>query len=117
MSFETTIDYEKLGKRIQYIRKSRSKTQEDLASETNLSREYISLIEIAKRKPTINSLVKIANALEVSADDLLADSLKHPTSVYNSRMHQLILDCNETEEKILIEMLKHMKAVLVHNGI
>ncbi len=39
-------------------------------------------------------LILIANALDVSADDLLTDSLKHSSSQVGTEIHDLLLDCN-----------------------
>ena len=71
------VDYEKLGQRIQNARNKKKLSQEGLARQLNHSRELISFIERAQRTPTIDTLVEIANALGVSADDLLVDSLTY----------------------------------------
>lgn len=39
-------------------------TQEDLAGRTQLDRPYISLIEVARKQPTISVLLRIANGLD-----------------------------------------------------
>ena len=62
-------------------------------------------------------LIELANALEVSADDLLVDSLTHPSSTADTVLHQLLLDCNDVEEKVLVELVKYMKTVLYRLGI
>jgi hypothetical protein len=51
----------------------------------------------------VDTLISIANALEVSADDLLVDSLNHSSSTADTELHKLLLDCNQVEEEILIE--------------
>lgn len=62
-------------------------------------------------------LVDIANALNVSADDLLVDSLSHSASTADSEIHRLPLDCNAVEQDILTRMVKEMKAILYGLGI
>ena len=44
---------------------------EELAEIADLSTVYISYIENAKRKPSLESLIKISNALEITIDELL----------------------------------------------
>ena len=71
------IDYETLGKRIANARKQAGITQEALVEQLNMTRKHISVIEAAIGRPSLETLVDIANALNVSLDDLLVDSLTH----------------------------------------
>ena len=108
------IDYEALGKRISNARKQIGITQEALGEQLNMTRKHISVIETAINRPT---LVDIANALNVSADDLLVDSLTHSASTADSEIHRLLLDCNTTEQEILTRTVKELKAILYGLGI
>ena len=56
----------------------------------NLSRENINRFENAPRKPGIDAIVDIANALGVSIEDLLVDSLEHPISSTEAEIHKII---------------------------
>ena len=96
-------DYERLGDRIRLYRESNGFSQETLAEKTNLSRENINRFENASRKPGIDAIVDIANALGVSIEDLLVDSLEHPISSTESEIHRLLLDCNKIEEAGIVE--------------
>ena len=69
------INYKKVGKRIKTIRESKNMTQEDFAEITGLSNNYISNIECARSKPSIDTLVKICNASETTPDYILLDSV------------------------------------------
>jgi hypothetical protein len=62
-------------------------------------------------------LVMIANALDVSADDLLTDNLKHSSSPVGTEIHDLLLDCNNDEKAILTKTVKFLKATLVEHGV
>ena len=111
------IDYEALGKRISNARKQIGITQESLGEKLNVTRKHISVIEAAVNRPSLDTLVDIANALNVSADDLLVDSLSHSASTADSEIHRLLLDCNAIEQDILTRMVKEMKAILYGLGI
>ncbi len=111
------VDYIALGKRISKLRGSAKFSQEQLAEKLNVTRKHISLIEIGKSTPSIDTLIELANALEVSADDLLVDSLNHSSSTADSELHKLLLECNQVEEEVLVELVKHMKPVLYRLGI
>ncbi len=106
-----------LGQRIGYLRRQRGLSQEDLAERANLSREFISTVENNKTGLGVDSLIKIANSLGVSADDILVDCLEHSVSTADSELHRLLLDCNETEEYILTQMAKVLKEILSAQGI
>ena len=83
----------------------------------NMTRKHISVIEAAINRPSLDTLVDIANALNVSADDLLVDSLTHSASTADSEIHRLLLDCNTLEQEILTRMVKELKAILYGLGV
>ena len=109
--------YDKLGQRISYLRGKKKYSQEKLSEEIGLTRESVTRIETGRQAASIETLIDIANALEVSADDLLVDSLKYSSSTADTEIHKLLLDCNEIEEQILIDTVKHLKATLSRLGI
>lgn len=106
-----------LGKRISNARKQTGITQEALGEQLNMTRKHISVIEAAINRPSLDTLVDIANALNVSADDLLVDSLTHSASTADSEIHRLLLDCNTLEQEILTRMVKELKAILYGLGV
>lgn len=57
--------YERLGQRIQHLRRERGLTQERLALAAGLNRAYVGYIERAERQASIVTIAKIAQALEV----------------------------------------------------
>jgi transcriptional regulator with XRE-family HTH domain len=58
---------------VRNARKMRHLSQRDLAARMNVPRTYISKIENAKAVPTLSSIQRLAEALEVSVCDLLSD--------------------------------------------
>lgn len=111
------INYEQLGKRIRYYREKAGVSQDELGKRVFVTNIHICNIEAGKKPPSIDLLIELANALAVSADDLLADSLDHPSTAADTSLHQLLLDCNDVEEKVLVELVKYMKTVLYRLGI
>lgn len=69
------MDYVSLGQRIRAERKSRRLTQEALAEAVGISLSFLGHIERGSRKASVETLVGISNALGVSMDSLLQDSL------------------------------------------
>lgn len=105
------------SKRIGFYRLKFSMTQEKLADLTNCSREYIAYLENGVKTPSLPILVDLANALHISVDALLVDRLDYSLSSSDSDLHRLLLDCNETEQEIIIRTAKELKATLVSFGI
>ena len=69
------VDYELLGRRIKMKRRSKKRTQKDVADAIRVSPSYYGNIERGLRIPSVDTLVAIANTLGVGTDFLLADSL------------------------------------------
>lgn len=105
------------SKRISFYRLKFSMTQEKLADLTNCSREYIAYLENGVKTPSLPILVDLANALHISVDALLVDRLDYSLSSSDSDLHRLLLDCNETEQEIIIRTAKELKTTLVSFGI
>ncbi len=59
-----------LGKRIQYLRSNRKMSQEDLALESEINKNYLSDLERGCRNPTVKVLAKIARGLGISLSEL-----------------------------------------------
>lgn len=69
------MDYVALGRRIRQRRKSLGLTQEMLSIKSGVSLPFIGLIERGERKASMDTFVMLANALSLSTDVLLQDSL------------------------------------------
>ena len=106
------IDYVSLGKRIRDIRKKKGLTQALLAEKSGVEPSNVSHIERAATKLSLPTLVSIANALEVSLDELVYDSLIKNAHISISSIDALLDDCTATELKAIAEVIKTTKAVL-----
>lgn len=62
--------YKNLGKRIKYLRENLGLSQEKLAEKAGISLDFLGKIEVCINKPGIRSILKIANALNVSVSEL-----------------------------------------------
>ena len=69
--------YQGLGKRIRQQRNLAQMTQEKLAEQAGISLSFLGHIERGTRKSSLDTLVKICNALKVSPRLLLQDSLEN----------------------------------------
>lgn len=82
------MDYEALGKRIRSQRKLLGMTQEELSEKVGVSCSFIGHIERGSRKLSLETLVNISEALNISCDALLQDSLNGSRFVETSGMNE-----------------------------
>lgn len=69
------LDYKAIGKRIKIARIKADLTQEKLAEIIDISPTHLSNIETGTTRVSLTVIVSLANALSVTADDLLCDSV------------------------------------------
>jgi len=62
--------HKRLGQRIYQLRKKLNLTQEDLAFKIGVDRSYMGFVERGEKNPTLDKLIKIADALKVSLSKL-----------------------------------------------
>lgn len=102
------MNYELLGKHIRKYRKLKNYTLEQLAEKLDVSTTFIGQIERAKGIPSLETLVKIANVLEVSTDSLLFGDLN--TKSGNSHFVKQIEELTETftskEKELLLKNIE-----------
>jgi transcriptional regulator with XRE-family HTH domain len=59
------------GQVLRSERKKKGLTQEQLALEADLRRTFISSVELGQKQPSITSVFKLANALNIKPSELL----------------------------------------------
>ncbi len=106
------MNYELLGKHIRNRRKEKKYTLEQLAEKLDVSTTFIGQIERAKGIPSLETLIKIANILEISIDSLLFGDLNNKSG--NNHFVKRITELTETftpkEKDILLKNIELFKA-------
>ena len=62
--------YKNFGKNTKNRRKNLSLTQQDLADRLDMSLNFVGKIEVAFSKPSLDTLIEIAKALDTTVSDL-----------------------------------------------
>ena len=106
------LDYKAIGKRIKIARIKADLTQEKLAEVIELSPTHLSNIETGTTRVSLNTIVSLANALAVSVDDLLCDSVIKSKIQFEKDIKSILEDCDDYEIRIIKEMMESMKATL-----
>lgn len=71
------IEYQQVfGKRVRELRKERGLSQVELAAKVGIDRSYMGFLERGERNPSLEVIAKIAEALNVTPDELLKQSAK-----------------------------------------
>lgn len=109
------FDYLAIGQRIRTIRSGKHITQAALADMAKVSPPYLSYIENGLKCMSLETLINIANALEVTADVLLSDCFENHFDVSANELEELLGDCSLYESRILLENAKVLKKVLRDN--
>lgn len=102
------MDYVALGGRIKNKRLELNLTQEQLAEKVELSAVYIGQIERGERKMTIETLVKLANTLNSSIEELLKDST---TTNINARLNELVNIAKQLDTSDIDKVIDVIKAM------
>lgn len=66
----SNLDHD-FGAVLKRLRGDRGLSQEAFAHDSGLDRTFISLLERGKRQPSLSTVFQIANALNISAEDLV----------------------------------------------
>lgn len=109
------LNFRIIGRRIKEIRLQKQITQEVLAEWIDVSPTYISHIERAKKRVSLEALVKISGAFEITVDQLLNGNQESDPAEYKSELAQLIVDCNSYEKRIIYEIALAAKNSLRNN--
>lgn len=104
------FDYSTMGLRIVSRRKRLGIKQNELAEQINISNNYLSGIERGKENPSLEVVIKICNALQVTPDYLLLGNL-HANNVPQNIFESLRL-CSEED----IELISQFIQLLINRG-
>lgn len=109
------INSKLIGKRIQEVRTDKKISQAMLAELTDISDVYMSNLETGKRTPSLEVLVKIANALGTTTDELLYGHQVFDEDSYVKEINVMLTDCSQYERRVIFESIGAIKKALKQN--
>lgn len=101
------MDYTLLGAAIRKKRNERGWKIGVLADKVGVSDDFIGKIERATDIPSLQTVVAIANALEVSVDSLLSDNLVVVDVALCDEVNCLIENMNPRQKKLFLQFLRN----------
>lgn len=102
-----SVFLKEMGQRIMVRRKSLRMTQEELADHLGVSTQMISNLELGKKAIRPENLVKVCDALDLSADFVLRGS---NTATAVDVVAEKLTRLNTAELRIINEMIDYMNA-------
>lgn len=99
------LDFKKLGVRLRAVREKRKLTQEELAEMIGMSNNFISNIERNYSIPSLETLVKICNALEITPDYVLLDSIYTAKEYLKDDIARMLEKCSEKDIKLIAKFI------------
>ncbi len=97
-----------VGKYIKKYRKKKNMSQEKLAEILGLSVPYVSMIEGSQKYPALETLINLANALDVTTDQLLCETLKNEYEIKRSVMLDEISELPKREQERIFTVVRAM---------
>ncbi|MBP3731477.1 MAG: helix-turn-helix transcriptional regulator [Mailhella sp.] len=105
------LDRVMIGKRIRDCRRNAGISQDFLAEKAGLSTPYVSKIENARKKASLDALVEIASVLQISTDYLLFGE-QCCSSFADSPLQGLMQDLSPKEQMVMLGTMEALKKAL-----
>lgn len=104
-----------LGQRIKQLRKERGWTQRELEQRAGLENRNLTRYESDKVRPRLESLTKIAEALEVSVDELTREEPSH--QFQDKELLNQFLAVEKMDEKDRFAIKRILQAMIVKSKV
>lgn len=105
------MDKKAFGKQLQRYRERAGYSQETLAEKIECSSIFISYIERGEKTPGLDTLVKLANALDISVDILLGKELNNYTFERLKDIEGQLKILPSLEQQKILDILESIVAV------
>lgn len=102
------MDEKSIGRRIQYFRKKKGLTQQQLAEMIDRSTNHLSAIERGCHSVKLETLIEIINSLDCTADDILADVITSGYQIKSSRLSEELEQLSTEEQSRILDVVETM---------
>jgi len=94
-----------LGRRIKELRTRKGFTQEELAERMDIGSKYLSSIERGKENPTLHTLMKLAESLDLELGDVFGFMQVEDPKGRKKRIIELLKEADEDELKVILKVV------------
>ena len=107
MDFRYQVDYPLIARRIKEARKFAGLTQEQLAERIDISTNAVAKLENNLMTASLQTLVSIANVLQLDINDLLCEELAHSgKSSQDLQLDSLLQNLSPREKEFVIHVIR-----------
>ncbi len=99
------IDYNAIGNRIKELRIKHGLSQEDVAERAEMSVVHLGNIENAKTKLSVEILIKICYALDVTPDYILVESNRSIDENYRKKFCDMLTLCKKEDLGTIMDII------------
>lgn len=107
---DNTVKFESIGINIRKCRLAKSISQEKLAELADITPNFVGMIERGDKKPSLETFIKILNALGASADVILCDVIEDDYKVKDSLLHEKLSKLSEEDRRKIYDVVDTMIA-------
>lgn len=100
------IDYVAIGKRIRAERKKQDLTQEQLAELADISESFMGHIERGGRTPSVETLMNISNALNLSIEYIVCGEYSYQPSVLPSEICDFLSRMSDYQREVFLSIMR-----------
>ena len=104
------IDYKELGKRIRAERRKQDFTQEKLAEMADISDSFLGHIERGGRTLSIETLAKLANALNMSIEYIVCGEFNYQPDMLPEEILDALNRMSGSQRKVFLDITKTLAA-------
>ena len=104
------IDYKELGKRIRAERRSQDLTQEKLAEMAEISDSFMGHIERGGRTLSIETLAKLASALNMSIEYIICGEHNYQPNMLPEEILGALNQMSSSQRKVFLSIMKTLAA-------
>lgn len=103
------LNYEQLGINIKEYRKKMGLSQSELAEKSDVSPSFIGYIERAKKTPSLKTILKISNSLNVSVSVLFGENIQEIQDATITQINSYLKDMDIEDLNFVLENLIYFK--------
>lgn len=95
------------GSSLRRAREKRDYTREQIADRAEISSRFLAAIENDKRKPSLDVLIRLVNAIGASFDEILAPQVERKSEI-TDRIRRLVPQCSPRDQELLLTLIDKM---------
>ena len=82
-------------------------TKEQIAERAEISPRFLAAIESGRRKPSLDVLIRLVNAIGASFDEILAPQMITDSEIVD-RIRRLVPQCSQRDQELLLALIDKM---------